>query len=276
MVVAAFAFAILGWTVKLASRELPQAMVVFLRCSLGLLVLLPWLLATRQRVPRSRHFGGHLARGLAGMGAMYCFFYAIAHLGLAEALVLNYALPLFIPIVERLWLGERIPRGIGFPLLLGLLGLLLILKPGTSIFQPVALVGALAAVLAATAQVGVRGLTRSESISSIVLYFGVISTAVSAIPAALEWVTPAFELWPSLLAMGGSATFAQLMMTRAYRDAPAARVGPFIYTSVVFGGAIDWLTFGKTPDPWTAFGSAVIVFSAIMTLRLRPRRAGRG
>ncbi len=123
-------------------------------------------------------------------------------------------------------------------------------------------------MLAAAAQVGVRGLTRKESISSIVFYFGLISTVISAVPAAGAWVTPPLAVWPMLLAMGLSATAAQLLMTRAYRGAPAAQVGPFIYTSVVFGAGIDWLVFDKLPDLPAALGSRADRAS------LRPSRCG--
>lgn len=271
MVLAALFFSIMSLTVKLAARSLNQPMVVFFRSALGLVFLLPWFVALRigPSSLKTRHLGEHLVRAGAGMAAMYCFFFAIIRLGLAEALVLNYALPLFIPLVERGWLGERIPRGIWGPLFLGLFGLLLIVKPGTSIFQPAAAVGALAAVLAATAQVGVRGLTRKESVSSIVFYFGLFSTLISAVPALAAWVTPPLELWPVLLAMGASATVAQLLMTRAYRGAPAAQVGPFIYTSVVFGAAIDWLVFDKLPDRFAALGALLIAVAAIVALRLK-------
>ncbi len=271
MVLAAFAFAVLSLTVKLAARSLNEPMVVFFRCSLSLAFMVPWLLAMRVRPSslRTRNVREHLVRAAAGMAAMYCFFFAIIHLGLAEALVLNYALPLFIPLVERTWLGQRVPKGIWWPLALGLLGLVLIVKPGTSIFQPAAAVGALAAVLAATAQVGVRGLTRKESISNIVFYFGVFSTAISAIPASRSWVTPPLELWPTLLAMGLCATSAQLLMTRAYRGAPAAQVGPFIYTSVVFGAGIDWFVFDKLPDLAAAAGALSIAVAATVALRLK-------
>jgi drug/metabolite transporter (DMT)-like permease len=270
MVLAALSFALLSLTVKLAARSLNEQMVVFFRCAMSLLFIVPWLFAMRAGVRslRTRNLKEHLVRAAAGMAAMYCFFFAIIRLGLAEALVLNYALPLFIPMVERIWLGQRVPKGIWWPVSLGLLGLILIVKPGTAIFQPAAAVGALAAVLAAIAQVGVRGLTQKESVSNIVFYFALFSTLISALPAVSSWVAPPIELWPTLLAMGLCATVAQLLMTRAYRGAPAAKVGPFIYTSVAFGAGIDWFVFEKVPDVPAAIGTLLIAVAATVALRL--------
>jgi drug/metabolite transporter (DMT)-like permease len=239
MVGAAFLFAAMGVMVQLAARTLPNAMVVFLRSSLGLLLLTPWFFGRSEVGLRTLHLKEHLLRGVLGMAGMYCFFYAIAHLRLADALLLNYSLPLFVPLVERVWLREPVPKGPGRALLLGSCGLLLILKPGLTILRPAALVGLLAAILSAMAQVGVRGLTRTEPVIRIVYYFGLVSTGISLFPALSSWLTPGAAAWPALLGLGLTATVAQLFMTRADACAPAARVGPFIYTSVVLGALFD-------------------------------------
>src|SRR5207247_1436669 len=83
----------------------------------------------------------HLARGLAGLGSMYCFFYALGHLPLADAVLLNYSLPLFMPFVENVWLGEQFPSRLWGAIGLGFAGIVLILKPGLGLFQPAAVVG---------------------------------------------------------------------------------------------------------------------------------------
>jgi len=216
---------------------------------------------------QTRHLREHIVRGTVGMGAMYCFFFAIAKLGLAEALLLNYSLPLFIPLVERAWLGEPTPPGIWRPIAIGMLGLVLILKPGLGLFQPAALVGVMGALFAATAQVGVRRLTLTESVTNIVFYFSICSTVIGLGPALLTWVTPAASSMPLVLAMVGAGTVAQLLMTRAYKLAPAAQVGPFIYGSVAFAALFDWLLFARHPDALSSLGTALVVGAGILALR---------
>ncbi|MFZ5891094.1 MAG: DMT family transporter [Myxococcota bacterium] len=269
MVAAALVFAAMSACVKLAARELPNTMVVFLRNLIGVLWLLPWLFGRSRPGFRTQRLGEHVLRAVAGIASMYCFFFAISRLGLAEALLLNYSLPLFVPLVERVWLGEATPPGIWRGLLLGAFGLCLILKPGASVFQPAALVGALSALLSAVAQVGVRNLTRSEPVRRIVFYFGFFSTLIATPPALYQWVTPALPLWPLLLALGLCAVFGQLFMTRAYSLAPAVRVGPFMYTAVIFAAAFDWLLFRKVPDLLSWAGVLCIVVASVLTLRLR-------
>jgi drug/metabolite transporter (DMT)-like permease len=267
MVTAAFLFALMSVMVKLLSHSLPNAMVVFLRSGLSLLVLLPPILRRGLARVRTQHLREHVVRGAVGMAAMYCFFFVIAKLGLAEALLLNYSLPLFIPLVERAWLGEPTPPGIWRPLAIGLLGLVFILKPGLGLFQPAALVGVLGALCAATAQVGVRRLTLTESVTNIVFYFSISSTVISLGPALFAWVTPAAGQISVILAMVAAGTVAQLMMTRAYQLAPAAQVGPFIYGSVAFAALFDWLLFARHPDGLSSLGTALVVGAGILALR---------
>jgi len=267
MVAAALLFAVMSVMVKLLSHGLPNAMVVFVRSGLSLVVLLPAMLHRGVGELKTRHLKEHIVRGTMGMGGMYCFFYVIAKLGLAEGLLLNYSLPLFIPLVERVWLGEPTPRGIWKPLGLGMLGLVFILKPGAGLFQSAALVGALGAVFAATAQVGVRRLTLSESVTKIVFYFSVCSTVIGLLPALLVWVTPAPSSIPAIIGMVLAGTLAQLLMTRAYQLAPAAQVGPFIYGSVVFAALFDWLIFSRHPDGLSSLGTALVIVAGILALR---------
>jgi drug/metabolite transporter (DMT)-like permease len=272
MTASALFFAGMGVGVKVAGRSLPNAEVVFFRNALGLLMLLPLVARRGFGDLPTRHFKEHLLRGLAGLAAMYCFFYALAHMRLAEAVLLNYSLPLFMPMIERFWLKEPIPPGLWRSLVLGFAGVMLILKPGAGVFQPVALVGVCAALLGALAQVGVRRLTRSEPTTRIVFYFGIIATAVSAGAVPSVWVAPQPALWLVLLALGTAATLGQLFLTRAYAQAPAARVGPFIYAAVVFAALFDWVLWDQLPDPTSMAGAVLVVAAGALTLRL----AGRG
>jgi len=268
MLAAALFFALMSAAVKLLSQSLPNAVVVFLRSGLSLFVLAPLVARRGLGALHTRQLPEHIARGALGMAAMYCFFFSISQVGLGEALLLNYALPLFIPLVERVWLGERVPRGIWRPLGLGLLGLLLILKPGLGLFRPGALIGVLGAIFAASAQVGVRRLALTESVTSIVFYFSVSSTAIALGPALFAWVTPRGVALPLAVAMVVSGTFGQLAMTRAYQLAPAARVGPFIYGSVAFAALLDWALFSHRPDLLSSAGTALVVAAGVLALRL--------
>jgi drug/metabolite transporter (DMT)-like permease len=275
MLGAALLFAGMGLAVKVASGELPNTGVVFFRNALGLVAVLPWLRGLGRDALHTARPGEHVLRGLAGLGSMYCFFFAIARLPLAEAVLLNYSLPLYMPLIERVWLRQPQPAGVWPPLLVGFAGVALVLRPGPGVFRVAALAAVLSALLASIAQVGVRRLTSTEPIEKIVFYFGVLSTAVSAVPAAFSWRTPSASLWPVLLALGALATAGQLLLTRAYALAPASRVGPFIYASVLFAGVLDWMFRGVVPDALSLCGAAIVIAAGIMALRTTAREGPR-
>jgi drug/metabolite transporter (DMT)-like permease len=269
MVASALLFAGMAAAVRALSRELPNAPIVFFRHFLMLVFLAPWLLRGGRQALETCDLRGHLVRGLSGVAAVSCYFYALAHLPLADAVLLNQSIPLFVPLVERVWLGEPIPPRLWRALLVGFAGLLLILRPGIGVFQPVALVGLASAALASIAQVGIRRLTRTEPVTRIVFYFGLIASLAAAPPAALTWRTPSPAGGAVLVLMCLLATIGQLTLTRAYVYAPAARIGPFLYTGPVFAGLLDWLLWGRLPSPLFLAGAALVVVAATMALRLR-------
>jgi drug/metabolite transporter (DMT)-like permease len=270
MVASALLFALMSVAVKLASATLPNVVVVFFRSAAGFVTLLPLILGVDLR---TRHLREHTIRSLAGIASMYCFFYTLAHMRLADAVLLNYSLPLFMPFVESAWLGEEFPRKLWTPVLVGFLGVIVILRPGQGLIEPVALLGVASALFAAVAQVGVRRLTRTEPVPRIVFYFAITATALSALPAAGAWRMPQGNVWWAVAAMGATATIAQLAMTRAYAHAPAAQVGPFIYSAVVFAAALDWLFWRKLPDAYTVAGGLLVAGAGILSLRLNPAKA---
>jgi drug/metabolite transporter (DMT)-like permease len=262
-------FAMMAATVKAASRELPDPMIVFFRNSMGLLALLPWMLMGQSKGFRTRDPLGHVVRGLAGVAAMYCYFYAVARIRLADAVLLNQCSPLFIPLVERVWLGEKIPPRLWLVLSLGFAGLLVILRPGTALFTPIAFIGLASGMLAALAQVGIRRLTRTEPVTRIVLYFALVGSVVSAPPAAVVWRNPSLATWGALVMLGVFATAGQLTLTKGYSFGPAGLVGPFVFAGPVFAGFIDWVLWSQPPDAYFLAGATLVILSGTLALRLR-------
>lgn len=268
MATSALLFACMAAAVRYCSAELSNGPIVFFRHFLMLVFLLPWVAHQGLRALHTRDVPGHLVRGLAGVSAVACYFYAIARLRLADAVLLNQSMPLFIPLVERAWLGEKVPRRLWGVLGLGFFGLLFILKPGTGVFEPAALVGLASAALASVAQVGIRRLTRTEPVNRIVFYFGLVGSAAALPAAAWTWHPPSTSIWAALLVMGFFATLGQLTLTRAYRHAPAAQVGPFLYAGPVFAGVLDFVLWQRLPDVWFLVGAAIVIAAATLALRL--------
>jgi len=268
----ALLFAGVGALVKAASVDLPTEVIVFFRNAVAMVFLLPWL--------QIRHRGMslktscphlHLLRAASGLSAMYCFFIALKLLRLADAMLLCYTLPIFIPIIEWFWLKEPVSRQTKIAVIVGFIGIALVLKPGFGLFQAAGLVGLASGLLAALAIVGIRRMTATEPVVRVVFYFTVFGTFVSAIPLAWTWQNPQGHLLWVLFVMGVLAIMAQMCLTKGYSLAPAGQVGPFNYGNVVFAAAIGWVFWGETLDGMTLVG-AVLTCSAGIIATYRSER----
>ncbi|MDH3637721.1 MAG: DMT family transporter [Gammaproteobacteria bacterium] len=268
-----FLLACMGATIKWTSSGLPSEMIVFFRNLFGLLALSPLIVKIGVHVLKTDVFVLHLLRGLAGVMAMYCFFFAIAHIPLADAMLLKLTSPIFIPMIAMLWLKERFPVAARWALLIGFVGVWLILKPGGDAFNWVMLVAIAGGVAAAVAKVTIRRLSATEPAVRTVFYFAVIAAGVSALPLVWAWQMPTLSEWLLLLSLGPLATAGQLLMTRGYAAAPASQVGIFTYSSVVFGAGLGWLFWDELWDAVAATGALLVAVAGALALgsdRSRP------
>lgn len=264
-ILSSFLFALMSAGVKYSSQFVTSETVVFLRNVFGLLFLLPWIHNAGIDTLKTQRIGAHLVRTFTGLTAMYCFFFAIAHLRLGEAVLLNFSSPLFIAIIALIWLKEPASKLVIIAIFIGFAGVLLILKPGSGVFTAIALVGVASGVFVALAMVSIRNLSSTETTVSIVFYFSFLSTIISAIPLIWRWEMPDLKVWGVMLGAGFIATKAQLLMTYAYRLAPAAKIGAFAYTNVIFATIFGWLLWGETFDYISVIGACLICISGIMT-----------
>ncbi len=268
-------FASMGVAIRLVAHALPNESIVFFRNLFGLCLLAPWLLrpglpGLRTSVPHL-----HLLRGIAGVSAMYCFFYAIAHMPLADAMLLKLTSPLFMPLVALIWLHEEVNPRVWLAIAIGFCGVLLILRPSLQGISPVALIALLGGLFAAVAKVTVRRLSRTEPPLRIVFFFALTAGLISAIPLAWAWTTPSLEAVGWLLAVALFATLGQVCLTRGLSLAPAARMGTFGYFSVIFGAAYGWLLWDEILAWWTVAGSLLILVAGLLvgSRRIWPWRA---
>ncbi len=258
-------FSSMGATVKALSQHISTEMIVFMRNLLGVLILSPWLFSHRSHTLKTSIFHLHLFRAMAGLGAMYCFFYVLGHMPLAEGMVLKMTAPIFIPLVAALWLGERAPWLAIAAIPLGMVGVVLIVHPEGAM-RLTALVGLLGGVLAAIAKVAVRRLSHSEPTTRIVFYFALLGMLVSVMPLFWAWKIPSVDSWLLILGLGLFGTIGQIFLTRGYTLAPSARISPFTWFSVVFGALFGYLFWGETLSWMFVIGAGLIACSGLMAV----------
>ena len=265
---ASFTFAALGALIKVVSTSLTNEMVVFFRNLCALIFILPWIWYSRPLGGvKTSFFQLHLLRSLSGLGAMYCFFYSIAHLKLSEACLLASTTPLFIPVIAYVWIREPVAQKLRGAIIIGFIGILLILKPGIGVFQPIAIVALASGIFAALAMVSIRRMSASEPTIRIVCYFTTLGTLISAVPLVWSWQSPQPKIWCLLVLIGMLAAVGQILLTKGYSLAPAAQVGPLTYGNVVFATFLGWLFWGESLDAMTWAGAVLICIAGIIATR---------
>ncbi|MBA3581285.1 MAG: DMT family transporter [Gammaproteobacteria bacterium] len=253
------------------SQGLPNEMIVFLRNALGLLLLLPYVMYHGFDILKTSTPGLHFSRAAVGVSAMYCFFYALANLPLAQGVILKMTTPIFMPLIAYFWLKDRAPLLAIAAIPLGFLGVWLIVNPNTEMgsgnFNLAAMAGLFGGLLAAGAKTNVRKLGETESTVQVVFYFALFATLISAIPVTWAWQTPTNTQWGFLLLIAAGATAGQLMMTRGYAIAPISIVGPFTYSSVIWASLIGYLLWGETLGAHFIIGTLLIIAAGVFATR---------
>jgi drug/metabolite transporter (DMT)-like permease len=273
MLAAGLLFACMGALVKLGAPRFSSGELVFYRSLFGLILV--YALLHHARVPlATRHWRAHLWRGLSGTLAMLLFFHCITVLPLATAITLNYTSSLFLSLLTVLVLKEKFHLPLSGALTLGFAGVVLLLHPTLAQEQFAdGLLGLASGFLAGIALLNVRHLgVLGESGMRVVFYFNLIATFASAAWMLAETVHPvALSDLPLLIAIGASATLAQLFMTRAYRTGHTLVVGSLAYTTIVFSALFGLLFWHERLDTTAWLGIALIVSSGVLSLKLSPK-----
>lgn len=269
VLVSAAAFAAMTAAAKLVGARLPVFEIVFVRALFSVLVTAALLRRVRSPLLGTRRPLLAL-RGLFGFCGLSCSFYAVIHLPLAEATLLQFMHPVFTVALAALLLGERIGRGIVVGIPLALAGVLLVVRPGflfggaAAPLDPFAVGVALAgAFFAADAYVTVRHLARTgEHPLAIVFSFPAVTLALSLPLLWIDFVWPRGADWLWLLVTGTTAQIGQMALTRGIQLLPASRATTYSYAQIVFAGGLGALCFGETPGGLSAIGGALVLFGA--------------
>jgi drug/metabolite transporter (DMT)-like permease len=278
MALAAFFFSIMSLLVRTAGEEQPSWQIVLARAFVSL--VLGWIvLRGTGRSPWGTHRRLLFLRGLLGFGGLSCFYWALVHLPLAEATVIQYTNPIFTALLAAVLLGERMARLEVAALLGCAVGVLLVTRPSAlfgGTLEPLpllpVLVALLGAVLSAGAYVTVRKLGASEHPLVVVFWFPLVATPLS-LPAVLTtWVTPSARGWLLLLGVGIATHIAQLFMTRGLQREPAGRATAVSYLQIVFAACWGLLFLGERPA-WPTVLGALLIGGCVMVLALQRRKA---
>ncbi len=258
MTTAALTFGVMAILAKGAAARLPGPEIAFIRFAVGLVACAA--AATRVRL-RANNWRGLIWRGAFGGAAVLCYFLAIQHLTVGMATLLNYTAPVFTALWAWLFLGERIALGTVGALVMTTIGVAVVMwanaPPGAVALGPWQLVGILSSMLSGAAVATIREVRKTDGSWEIFCAFCVAGALFTGVPAARDWIAPTSREWAMMVGVGVTSVVAQLMMTYALRDLPAAAAGVLFQLTPVSTMVLGRIFYGERPVALAIAGASV-------------------
>lgn len=271
-----FCTAVMSALVK-ATEELTSTAVVLLFQNLICFVLiLPVALRGGAASLKTQKIGLHVLRAVSGTAAWYALFVAITMMPLTNAILLTFSAPLWMPVIAWVLFRERASRATWIGAAVGFVGVLLVLQPHHQQFNvgaPIALGGAFCLAIAF---MSVRWLGATEPTSRILFYYFLLSSVLCTPFAIADWRPFGIRGSLYLVAIALTLMASQVLIVLAYRYASAVKVGPFVYTVIVFTALIDWFLWNHAPTLLVVLGMVLVIGGGVIAIRKRPEPAGAG
>lgn len=269
-------FSVVDAMFKYLTQRFPVPLLVWGRWTVQMLFIAAWLLPQVgvTGVLRTRKLTAQLFRGGVLIFSSVCFFSALKVMPLAEATAINYITPVVVTILAVVLLDERMtPIRVAF-VIAGFVGMLLVVRPGTAMFQGTALLALGSAWFYAMFQITTRKLI-DEDWRPLLFYPALVgSLSMTALLPFLDW--PEVILWQDvamIIAGGLLGASGHLLFQRAFQHAPASAITPFTYMHLVWSTLMGWIVFQSFPDGWALAGMAVITGSGLLIALHEQRRS---
>lgn len=263
MMVTIFLFTVMDAIAKGLAKDLHTIQVVWARYSAQTLVATILLAPRLHHVLKTNHLGLQLIRSGFLFAATMCFFFGIVLVGLADASAIMALNPMLITLGAALILGESLGLRRAVGVSIGLIGALVIIRPGSDVFTPAALLPAMAALCYAGYTISTRFLGRNESVWTSFLYTTLIGTLIASLIVPFFWSWPTLSEWLIFGALGSVAGIGQYALIRALSLAEAGAIAPVAYMGVPLASLWGMLFFDEYPDKWVLLGALIIVGAGI-------------
>ncbi|MDQ4135070.1 MAG: DMT family transporter [Pseudomonadota bacterium] len=250
-------------TAKYLAASLPIVAIAWLRYLGFSLIMLAAVLAQAPAPVRSAHPGLQVLRGIGLVSSVLLFISSLRDLPVADASAITFVSPIFIAALSIPLLGETVGWRRWIAALIGLVGVLVIIRPGTSAFQPAAILPVLSSLSWAGTVIVTRKMSGTDSAVTTLTYSAAVGMVVLTLLLPFHWAWPQ----PRELALGAfvglASTVGHWLVVLAYRYGAASALAPFHYSQLLWATLFGFGIFGAVPDLWTFAGAGLIVASGL-------------
>jgi drug/metabolite transporter (DMT)-like permease len=272
---ALLAFSAMAISIRELSGVLSIMEILAMRAGLGLLVMasLAALRADLRAMIPSRHLGLHLFRNILHLGAQYSWAMSVVLLPLATVFSLEFTAPAWTLLLALPVLGERLTASRIGAVVLGLVGVLVILRPGSATFQPAALLVLAAALGFATTLTLTKKLTRTDSAFTIIFWMNLVQLPLALIGSDLLFPTRlGLAELPAVGAIGLSGLASHYCLANAFRIGDATLVVPLDFMRIPLIAVVGWWLYREPLDVFVLMGAGIIISGILWNLRNEARR----
>jgi drug/metabolite transporter (DMT)-like permease len=261
-----------------ATRELNVFEIMELRCLIGLCLLYPLVrLNGGFAAMKTQRPLQHIGRNLVHYAAQLGWFYALTLIPLGQVVAIEFTMPIWTAILAASFLGERMTVWKISAIVLGVVGVIVIVRPVTGEINPGQLIALGAAVGFGISVAMMKSLTRTENTVAIIFWMLVIQAAAGFLPSLYVWIWPSPHAWAWIVVIAICGTFSHYCMARAMLHADATVVLPMDFLRVPLTALAGWLIYSERLDMFTVLGAALILTGNLLNLKATdpvPARVG--
>jgi drug/metabolite transporter (DMT)-like permease len=259
-----------------AARQLNVFQIMEVRSILGFFLLYPMIRAQGgfARLKTSR-LPQHIARNLIHYGAQLGWFFALTLIPIGQVVAIEFTMPIWTAILAAAFLGERMTIWKTAAILLGIVGVIVIVRPATGEVDPGQLIALGAAVGFGVSMALVKSLTHTESALAIIFWMLMVQSVAGFFPTLYLWVWPSAHAWGWMVVIAVCGTFSHYCLANAMRYADATVVVPMDFLRVPLTATAGWLIYSERLDMLTVLGAALILTGNLLNLKPGGRVAAR-
>ena len=267
MIAAVFMMSTMDLAIKQLVEHYSSIQVVFLRCAVSAPVFGLWILSTNRSLFRPRRFKDHFLRAMIGLVMLYAVGECFREMPLADAYAIFFAAPLLITVLSGVVMKEPAGPFRMTASVIGFVGVIIVLKPGTgALLSYGSIMGLIAVIAYSMVAMLLRSLGRKEHSVTIAFWFTALVGAGAALLNMGHWQPIDMDHWPWLVTLGISGTVGQILLTAAFRRASAAVVAPYDYLHMIWAVLFGWWFWSDLPGGRVWIGTAIIVGSGLYIL----------